>query len=98
MLQSLTLPVSHGHYPTHNTRNSMDSKKPETVAVGSDGLLASSGFTLDQCRKMAEDAKEARESGSLRPMAEFDPERILWLVEQVEQLAWENGKGGSFTG
>jgi hypothetical protein len=47
---------------------------------------------------MAEDAKAARESGSLRPMAEFDPERILWLVEQVEQLTWENGKGGNFTG
>ena len=69
-----------------------------SVGVGSDGLLASSGFTLDQCRKMAEDAKSARESGSLRPMAELDPERIIWLVEQVEQLTWENGKGGSFTG
>ena len=68
------------------------------VSVGSDALVSPSGFTLDQCRKMAEDAKEARESGSLRPMAEFDPERILWLVEQVEQLTWENGKGGNFTG
>ena len=33
-----TLPVSRGHQPTPDTRNSMDSKKPETVAVGSDGL------------------------------------------------------------
>lgn len=76
----------------------MTTKKLETVAVGSDGLLDTSGFTLDQCRKMAEDAKDAREAGSLRPMAEFDPERILWLVEQVEQLTWETGKGGNFTG
>jgi hypothetical protein len=44
------------------------------------------GFTLDQCRSMAKDAQMARESGSLRPMAEFDPERILWLIEQIEQL------------
>ena len=75
-----------------------NTKDDNAAGVGSGDLLAVSGFTLDQCRKMAEDAKDARESGSLRPMAEFDPERILWLVEQVEQLTWENGKGGNFTG
>ena len=74
-----------------------NTKNDNAAGVGSGDLLAASGFTLDQCRKMAEDAKDARESGSLRPMAEFDPERILWLVEQVEQLTWENGKGGNFT-
>ena len=41
-------------------------------------------FTLDQCRGMAADAREKRDSGSPVQMAEFDPERIEWLISQVE--------------
>ena len=41
------------------------------------------GFTLEQCRQMAQEAIDARASGSLVPIAEFDPERILWLIEQA---------------
>lgn len=48
-------------------------------------LPPDNGFTLDQCRSMAADAREKRNSGSTVPMAEFDPERIEWLIALVEQ-------------